>query len=157
MAKSVACGLLMCQWQKEELLYFLVHPGGPFFTNKRTGVWSIPKGIPEGNEDPLSTAIREFKEETGLTPTPPFFQLQPVKQKSGKIVYAWTFLGSWDSLFGIVSNTFQLEWPPKSGKFAEFPEQDEGAWMNYENARSAINPGQIPLLDEALEIHTKHK
>jgi predicted NUDIX family NTP pyrophosphohydrolase len=153
MAKSIACGLLMCKWQGDDLHYFLVHPGGPFFRGKRAGVWSIPKGIPEENEEPLTTAMREFTEETGITPTPPFFALDPVKQRSGKIVHAWTFIGTWDPSTGIISNTFKLEWPPSSGKFQDFPEQDEGAWMNYEDARIAINPGQIPLLEQAMQIH----
>jgi len=147
----------MCKWQNDRLLYFLVHPGGPFFRNKRTGVWSIPKGIPEGNEESLNTAIREFGEETGIKPTPPFFPLQPVKQKSGKVVHAWTFLGTWEPSAGIVSNTFKLEWPPSSGKFQEFPEQDEAAWFTFEEAQVAINQGQIPLLEEAQKIHNSIK
>src|SRR5437868_1729489 len=122
MAQLISAGLLMCRWNDTMLEYFLVHPGGPFFKNKDEGVWSIPKGLPEGDEDLLITAQREFLEETGIQPTPPFYQLPIIKQKGGKIVHSWTFQGSWDSVKGIVSNTFKLEWPPRSGKFQDFPE-----------------------------------
>jgi predicted NUDIX family NTP pyrophosphohydrolase len=149
MPKPIACGLLMYRYSNHQLEFFLVHPGGPFFRNKKTGVWSVPKGLPEGNEDKLATAIREFTEETGITPTPPFTELTPVQQKSGKIVYAWAFKGEWSPSDGIVSNTFKLEWPPSSGKFQTFPEQDEAAWMDFESAKVAINPGQIKLLEQA--------
>src|SRR5687768_17509367 len=121
MPKLVACGLLMCRRQNGILQYFLVHPGGPFFKNKDAGVWSIPKGIPDEGEDHLAAAIREFMEETALEPQPPYHPLPHVQQKGGKTVYAWTFLGEWDESQGIKSNTFSLEWPPKSGKFQEFP------------------------------------
>jgi predicted NUDIX family NTP pyrophosphohydrolase len=150
MPKPIACGLLMYRWNDKRLEFFLVHPGGPFFKNKRTGVWSIPKGLPEGDEDKLVTAIREFTEETGIIPTAPFVELTPVQQKGGKIVYAWAFEGKWNPADGIMSNTFKLEWPPSSGKFQSFPEQDEAAWMDFEKAKIAINPGQIALLEQAL-------
>ena len=151
--KQVACGLLMCRWLNTTLQYFLVHPGGPFFKNKNEGVWSIPKGLPEQNEDHLTTAIREFTEETGIVPNPPFYELKTVQQKSGKLVYAWTFEGTWQEEQGITSNMFSLEWPPKSGKMQQFPEQDRGAWMDITLAKKSINPGQIPLLEHALIIH----
>jgi predicted NUDIX family NTP pyrophosphohydrolase len=152
MAANVAAGLLMCRWSNEELEYFLVHPGGPFFKNKDLGVWSIPKGLPEKDEDLLTTAQREFNEETGLTAAPPYYPLEVIKQKGGKIVHAWAFEGEWDPASGITCNSFKVEWPPKSGKFLEFPEQDSAAWMNYEQASKHINPGQLPFLKQAKEV-----
>lgn len=154
MPKLVACGLLMCRWHNGILQYFLVHPGGPFFKNKDAGVWSIPKGIPEDGEDHLSAALREFREETALEPTPPYHPLPTVQQKGGKMVYAWTFLGEWDETTGIKSNTFSLEWPPKSGKFQDFPEQDRAAWLDLAQAKIAINPAQVLLLEAAAGIHS---
>jgi predicted NUDIX family NTP pyrophosphohydrolase len=148
MPKPIACGLLMYRWSDQTLEFFLVHPGGPFFKNKRLGVWSIPKGLPEGDEDKLVTAIREFTEETGIVPNAPFLELTPVQQKGGKVVHAWAFEGKWNPADGIVSNTFNLEWPPASGKLQSFPEQDEAAWMDFETAKSAINPAQIKLLEQ---------
>lgn len=151
MAADISAGLLMCRKTQHELEFFLVHPGGPFFKNKELGTWSIPKGLPDGQEDLLQTAQREFREETGLTPQPPFQPLGTIQQKSGKIVHAWSFLGEWDPATGITCNTFKLEWPPKSGRFQEFPEQDKAAWMDYGQALKHINPAQIPLLDRARE------
>lgn len=148
MAAHISAGLLMCR-KTHELEFFLVHPGGPFFKNKDIGTWSIPKGLPNDGEELLQTAQREFHEETGLSSHPPFEPLGSVQQKAGKIVHAWGFLGEWDPATGIKCNTFKLEWPPRSGKFQEFPEQDKAAWMSYEQAMKYINPAQIPLLDKA--------
>lgn len=148
MAASLSAGLLMCRLQSE-LEFFLVHPGGPFFKSKELGAWSIPKGIPDGDEDLLLTAQREFKEETGIVPTPPYHPLGSIQQKGGKIVHAWAFLGEWNPDEGIHCNTFSLEWPPKSGRFQEFPEQDRAAWMNHDKAAIHINPAQLPLLERA--------
>jgi predicted NUDIX family NTP pyrophosphohydrolase len=150
----IAAGLLMCRKNGNTLEYFLVHPGGPFFKNKNEGFWTIPKGLPESNEDLLLTAQREFKEETGIDAVPPFHSLGNVKQKAGKIIHAWSFIGNWNPVNGIVSNTFRIEWPPRSGKFQEFPEQDRAEWMNYEKATHFIVPAQIPFLDRALNIHS---
>jgi predicted NUDIX family NTP pyrophosphohydrolase len=152
MAQLISAGLLMCRWSGTNLEFFLVHPGGPFFKNKDEGVWSIPKGLPEGNEDLLITAQREFFEETGIRPTAPFHPLSAVRQKGGKMVHAWTFLGDWDEASGIVSNTFKLEWPPRSGKFVDFPEQDKAEWMEANLAKKRVNPAQATLIDEALKI-----
>jgi len=156
MSKLLSAGLLMCRWNGETLEYFLVHPGGPFFKNKDAGVWSIPKGIPDEGEDLLQAAIREFQEETGIVSAPPYYKLPDIKQKNGKTVYAWTFLGDWNAEKGINSNNFVLEWPPKSGKFQEFPEQDRAAWLTLEKAKVAINPAQVPLLEHAATIHFEH-
>jgi predicted NUDIX family NTP pyrophosphohydrolase len=154
MAKpNVAAGLLMCRIEDDELQFFLVHPGGPFFKNKDEGVWSIPKGIPESENEPfLSVAVREFEEETGIKPQGTFMPIGHVKQKGGKVVHAWAFRGSWDSASSIKSNTFSLEWPPRSGKFQEFPEMDKAEWLNYNEACKKINPAQVPFLDRAKEI-----
>jgi predicted NUDIX family NTP pyrophosphohydrolase len=150
MATHLAAGLLMFRVTKTEAEFFLVHPGGPFFKNKDIGVWSIPKGLPEENEDLLATAQREFKEETGLTAQPPFHSLGSVKQKGGKIVHAWAFQGEWNETTGITCNTFKIEWPPRSGKFQEFPEADRAMWMDYNTACQLIIAEQIPLLDRTM-------
>jgi predicted NUDIX family NTP pyrophosphohydrolase len=153
MPLNISAGLVMCRMFNSELEFFLVHPGGPFFKNKQLGVWTIPKGLPEINEDLLFAAQREFAEETGIIPKPPFFPVGTIQQKGGKVVHGWTFLGEWDAATGIRSNTFKLEWPPKSGKFQEFPEQDKGEWMRYDQACLHIIPTQIPLLNRAKIIH----
>jgi predicted NUDIX family NTP pyrophosphohydrolase len=147
MATNLAAGLLMFRIINAEPEFFLLHPGGPFFKNKDAGVWSIPKGLPEPGEDFLTTAQREFKEETGLIAHPPFHELGTIKQKGGKIVHAWAFGGEWDPTRGITCNTFTIEWPPRSGKFQEFPEADRAAWMDYAKAKELIIPEQAPLLD----------
>lgn len=107
------------------LQVLLAHPGGPYFAKKDDGAWTIPKGEPDGDEDLLLAAQREFKEETGITAFGPFIPLRPIKQKGGKVVHAWAFAGDCDPE-AITSNTFTLEWPPKSGKQREFPEIDRG-------------------------------
>lgn len=154
---SLAAGLLMCKKDNHELLFFLVHPGGPFFTRKNEGYWTIPKGLPEGDEELLTTAQREFEEETGIKPLPPFHALGNIKQKGGKVVHAWSFLGEWDSTKGIVANTFKLEWPPRSGRFQEFPEQDKAEWMNYERAVRFIVAEQIPFLNKAKDHYNAER
>src|SRR5262245_21038836 len=117
----ISAGLLMYRYRDGGLEVLLVHPGGPFFKKKDSGAWSIPKGEVEGGDDPLATARREFQEETGTTPSGPFTSLTSVKQKGGKVVHAWAFSGDLD-VSAIVSNTFTMEWPPRSGRTAEFPE-----------------------------------
>ena len=132
------------------LEYFLVHPGGPYFKKKNAGFWSIPKGIPEIEEDLLRTAQREFLEETGIRSVPPYHALGFVKQKSGKVIHAWAFEGVWEPSTGIVCNTFSIEWPPRSGKKMDFPEVDDARWFNYGDAAVAMIPEQIPFLDRAM-------
>ena len=146
---SVAAGLLMFRDTNVEREFFLVHPGGPFFVKKNEGSWSIPKGLPEPEESLLQTAQREFFEETAIRPTEPFYSLGAIQSKSRKTVHAWAFKGEWDPADGIVSNTFQLEWPPKSGKLTMFPEVDRAAWLNFETALTLINPSQIMFLKRA--------
>jgi predicted NUDIX family NTP pyrophosphohydrolase len=155
MASQISAGLLMCRSTLAGLEYFLVHPGGPFFKNKNEGVWSIPKGLPNGEEDLLAAAQREFLEETGLKAEAPFYPLGNIQQKGRKIVYAWAFVGQWDPANGITCNTFKIEWPPRSGKFQEFPEVDKACWMNYQEAAMHIIAEQIPFLERAIDCLTK--
>lgn len=124
----------------------LVHPGGPFWQKRDAGAWSIPKGEVGEGEDALSAACREFEEETGVRPRPPFVPLGEVRQKGGKRVVAWAFEGDCDP-GAIRSNTFRMEWPPRSGREAEFPEIDRAEFFPLETAREKINPAQAALLD----------
>ena len=150
---SQAAGLLMCRQGKDELEYFLVHPGGPYFQKKNEGWWSIPKGLPEENEkDMLVVACREFMEESGLVPSPPYHALGSVKEKGGKTVHAWAFIGNWSPADGIRSNAFEIEWPPKSGRLQKFPEADRAGWFNMEQATIMIKDTQLPFLHRAREI-----
>jgi predicted NUDIX family NTP pyrophosphohydrolase len=131
--------------------FFLVHPGGPFFARKHEGWWTIPKGELLPHEEPLDAAIREFHEETGYLPTGNFIPLQPVIQKGGKQVMAWLNQGELDAA-AIVSNTFEVEWPPKSGKRTSFPEVDKAGWFTYDDAKVLINNRQAALIDEAMTL-----
>ena len=149
-----SAGILMYRNSPAGPEYFLVHPGGPFWKNKDTGAWSIPKGQFEDGEDPLKTAQREFQEETGLSVEGEFIELKPVRQKSGKMVLAWAVEGDIDHSV-IRSNTFPLEWPPKSGKFIDVPEVDKGGWFAYEEAKVKLIPGQVPILEELREMMGK--
>jgi predicted NUDIX family NTP pyrophosphohydrolase len=140
----------MCRRRNEKLEFLLVHPGGPFYAKKNEGVWSIPKGIADPNEKLEDAAEREFFEETGITPQPPYHSLGAVKMKSGKIIHVWLFFGEWnEETQPIVSNTFNLEWPPKSGKLIATPEVDRAAWMSEEKALRMINPNQRPFIERA--------
>jgi len=125
----------------------LVHPGGPNWAKKDAGVWSIPKGEFEEGEDALDAAKREFREELGVAPAGDFIPLTTVQQSEYKTVHAWAFEGDCDTS-SIVSNTYTLEWPPRSGKQKEYPEVDRAAWFTIGAARSKILRGQVPLLDE---------
>jgi len=147
---KISAGLLMCRFREGELEFLLVHPGGPFFQNKDAGAWTIPKGETDPDEDPLAAAKREFEEELGFPPEGAFIALTPVQQKGGKIVHAWAFRGDCDPA-QIRSNTFTIEWPPRSGQQQEFPEVDRGAFFKLAAAREKINPAQAPLLDEAAQ------
>jgi predicted NUDIX family NTP pyrophosphohydrolase len=123
----------------------LVHPGGPYWTKKDAGAWFIPKGELHPNEDPLDAAKREFEEETGMKPKGDFHPLGSVKNKSGKIVVAWAFEGDSDPA-QMHSNTFTMEWPPKSGKQQEFPEVDRAAFFKMAEAQNRIHPAEWELL-----------
>ena len=144
-----SAGLLMYRRRDGSLEVFLVHPGGPFWAKKDLGSWTIPKGEYLEGEDPLQAARREFQEETGFTAGGSFTALGDLKQPSGKILTAWAFEGDCDPA-QLKSNTFPLEWPPRSGRQAEFPEIDRGAWFPIEAAREKLLPGQRPLLDGLL-------
>ena len=144
-----SAGILAYRWRDEPEL-FLVHPGGPFWKNKDDGAWSIPKGEIDPDEEPLSAAQREFTEETGLKVGGTFTPLAPVKIASGKVIEAWAIEHDLDAS-AIVSNTFEMEWPPRSGKKQAFPEVDRAAWLPGPLAIQKINKGQVPLLIQLLE------
>jgi predicted NUDIX family NTP pyrophosphohydrolase len=143
----ISAGLLMYRRRGGQVQVLLVHPGGPFFERKDDGVWSIPKGEVEPDEDLLSAAQREFHEETGVSAQGPFLPLTPVKQPGGKLVHCWAFEGDCDPT-RLVSNTFTLEWPPRSGRRAEFPEVDRAEFFDLATARRKVHPAQVPLLDQ---------
>jgi predicted NUDIX family NTP pyrophosphohydrolase len=145
-----SAGIVLYRRINKKIEIFLVHPGGPFWKAKDNGAWSIPKGEFTEDEDPLTVARREFNEETGQAVDGNFEQLTPVKQKGGKIVHAWAVEGDADS-DNIVSNTFQQEWPYKSGKWITIPEVDKAAWFSAEEAKEKINPAQTAFIDELLE------
>jgi predicted NUDIX family NTP pyrophosphohydrolase len=144
-----SAGLLL-YLRKRNLEIFLAHPGGPLWAKKDLGVWSIPKGEFE-EEEPLLAAKREFQEETGIdAPQGDYMPLKPVRQKSGKIVYAWAIQAEVDT-DNVHSNDFEMEWPPGSGRRQSFPEIDRGAWFSVEEALEKINPGQVGLIHELVE------
>ena len=128
--------------------YLLVHPGGPYYLKRDTGVWSIPKGLFTDDEDALTAAKREFREETGQEPPPdPYTALTPVRMKGGKTIHAWAAAGTTDA-DAIRSNTFRMEYPYKSGRFIEVPEVDRALWLGFDAAAEKIIPAQLPLLGE---------
>lgn len=147
---AISAGLLMCSIHNGSQHFFLVHPGGPFYKNKHEGVWTIPKGLVNENEDRLMAAQREFVEETGIQPSGSYHSLGSVRMKSGKEIFVWAFVGNWEEFSGITSNTFELEWPPRSGRTILVPEADEGRWMDYEEAVTCIHPVQKIFLDRAI-------
>jgi len=144
-----SAGILMYRQKNGQLEVLLVHPGGPFFKNKDAGTWSIPKGEFLSDEEPLTAAKREFMEETGSAVDGDFIPLNPVKLKSGKIIYAWAIEGDIDHE-NIFSNLFEMEWPPKSGKKQSFPEVDRAGWFYAEEAILKINTAQAALVAELL-------
>lgn len=145
-----SAGILLYRFRDSQLQVFLVHPGGPFFRNKDDGAWSIPKGEFENGEGALAAAKREFEEETGQTVDGNFTELEPVTLKSGKKVYCWAVEGDIDHET-IVSNLFEIEWPPKSGRKQTFPEIDRAAWFDIENAKMKLNEAQTKLLDSLVK------
>jgi predicted NUDIX family NTP pyrophosphohydrolase len=144
-----SAGILLYRRIDKKLQVFLAHPGGPFWKNKDEGAWTIPKGEYTNDEDPLDAAKREFEEETGMSITGRFIPLSTVKLKSGKWIRAWAIEKDIDPTL-IKSNTFSLEWPPRSGKFIDVPEIDRAAWFDVNEANQKINQGQRPLIDELL-------
>jgi predicted NUDIX family NTP pyrophosphohydrolase len=142
-----SAGILVYKKHHGKLLVFLVHPGGPFWKNKDTGSWSIPKGEFTDDEKPLDAAVREFEEETGIRLAGEFLELLPVKLKSGKKIYAWANERDIDAST-ISSNTFEIEWPPKSGKQQSFPEVDKADWFDVDEAIQKVNPAQGNFITE---------
>ena len=132
---------------KDGLEVLLVHPGGPFFQNKDAGAWTIPKGEAEENEDLLSRARTEFEEELGFAPVGDLIPLGSVRQKGGKLVHAWAFEGDLPVPFTLASNSFTMEWPPRSGRSQAFPEVDRAEFFSMEEARRKINEAQTVFLD----------
>lgn len=149
MSKKSA-GLLLFREVSGRLEVLLVHPGGPFWAKKDEGAWSIPKGEFEDEEAPLEAAKREFEEETGFTPDGVMIPLEPLRQPSGKLVYAWAMKRDVDPV-SVRSNTFSLEWPPKSGRYEEFPEIDRAAWFSIDAACRKISKGQAAFLVQLQE------
>lgn len=143
-----SAGLLMCRVREGAIQFLLVHPGGPFFKNKDAGAWTIPKGEVAPGEGPFEAAKREFREELGFEPVGQFIELPAIIQKSGKRVLAWAFEGDCDPE-RIASNTFEIEWPPRSGRRAAFPEVDGARFFDLEEAQKRINSALWPLLEEA--------
>ncbi|MEX2270371.1 MAG: NUDIX domain-containing protein [Vicinamibacterales bacterium] len=146
-----SAGLLLYRRVKGRLEVLLVHPGGPFWRSKDAGAWTIPKGEVGAGEDALACARRELREEIGLIFDGPARALPPVRQKGGKLVRAWAAEADFDPAT-LRSNTFEMEWPPKSGKRASFPEVDRAEWCDLETARTRINPAQIELLNALTAI-----
>lgn len=146
-----SAGILPYRFVNKELQFFIAHPGGPFFRNKEEGVWSIVKGEMEAAEEPFSAALREFKEETGIDIDGDFIELTPIKQKSGKWVHAWAVQHDFDTT-NIQSNTFTIEWPPKSGKMVAFPELDKFEWVNANTAAIKLLTAQLSLVNELVEM-----
>ena len=142
---QLSAGIMMHRGKPGAREVFLVHPGGPYWKNKDDGAWSIPKGLHEESEDPLAAAKREFEEETGIAVDGSFVPLGRFKQPSGKIVTAFALEGNFDAA-RIQSNSFTLEWPPKSGRMREFPEVDRAAWFPLDEACVKIAKGQRPIL-----------
>lgn len=147
MSKTSAGVLLYRRTADNTLEVLLVHPGGPFWKNKDLGSWSIPKGEFLPGQDPLKTAKREFREELGKPVSGDFERLEPVRQAGGKIVYAYALEGDFDAS-NIQSNTFDMEWPPKSGRMQAFPEVDRAEWFDLKTARTKLNAAQNGFLDQ---------
>lgn len=145
-----SAGILLYRKRNNRIELFLVHPGGPFWQKKDIGVWTIPKGEFADDEEALEAAKRVFQEETGVSLSGNFIELTPVKQKAGKLIYAWALEGDVDAA-NISSNSFKIEWPPKSGRYKEFPEVDKAEWLSEEQAKEKINPAQARLVDELLQ------
>lgn len=147
-----SAGIVLHRGRPNAVEVLLVHPGGPFWAKRDLGAWSIPKGEYMDGEDPLAAARREFEEELGSAPPGvDAHDLGEIRQKSGKRVRGWALEGDLDTA-RIKSNTFEFEWPPRSGKLIEIPEVDRAEWFGLDEARGKINPGQVPLLDRLMEM-----
>ena len=146
MSKKSA-GLLLFREASGPVEVLLVHPGGPFWSKKDESAWSIPKGELSDDEDPFGAALREVREELGEAVTGDFIALRPRRQPGGKLVYAWAVRSGFDPA-RIKSNTFSIEWPPRSGRRQAFPEIDKAAWFALDTARVKMSKGQTGFLDE---------
>ncbi len=147
-----SAGILLYRVRGGAVEVLLVHPGGPFWAKKDLGAWSIPKGEYEQGDDPLRTALREFEEETGQEPPGgDLLELGAVRQRSGKVLTAWAAVGDLDTA-AVASNTFTMEWPPRSGNLREFPEVDRAGWFDPETAREKLVGGQAELVDRLLAV-----
>ena len=144
-----SAGLLLFRRRASGIEFFLVHPGGPFWTKKDEGAWSIPKGLCDPAESPLDAAKREFEEETGCKPVGEFVPLGEFRQPGGKVVAAWAYEGDFD-LTSFRSNSFSIEWPPRSGRRAEFPEADRAGWFTPDKAAQKLLAAQRPILHTLL-------
>lgn len=151
MRHKESAGLLMYRRFASALEVLLAHPGGPYWAERHTGAWSIPKGGLDRGELPLDAAIREFREETGFEPAGPFLSLGVITQRSGKLVHAWAFEGDCDPATACSNLTF-TEWPPRSGRRIEIPEIDRVSFFTIDAAREAINAGQAGLLDRLARL-----
>jgi len=149
---KVSAGLLMYRVRDAHMEVLLVHPGGPFFARRDDGYWSIPKGQLDGDEEPFAAALREFEEETGLTPRGPFTRLTTIQQRSGKLVHAWAFEGDCDPS-DLRSNTTRKEWP--AGVWKEYSEIDRGGWFDVRAASKKANPAQAALFEELSRLLRK--
>jgi predicted NUDIX family NTP pyrophosphohydrolase len=143
---TVSAGLLLYRRSGDEVEVLLAHPGGPFWTHRDAGAWSLPKGLVHEGEDPLAAACREFEEETGLRPKGPFLSLGCVRQKAGKLIHAWACEGDADPA-SLTSNLMRIERPRGSGQWLRFPEVDRCAWFDLQTAREKVNPAQAAFID----------
>lgn len=151
MAGRQSAGILLYRISDKNLEVFLVHPGGPYWKDKDEGAWTIPKGEFVEGEEPLDAAVREFKEETGSYIHGKFIPLTPVKQKAGKTVFAWAIEGDINAET-IKSNSFKMEWPPKSGQWKSFAEVDKGGWFTLMDAMIKINAAQTSFIQELITL-----
>jgi predicted NUDIX family NTP pyrophosphohydrolase len=154
MATKRSAGILLFRGEGDAARFLLVHPGGPFWAKKDLGAWSIPKGQIESEEEPRACAIREMEEELGPAPSldlDELIELGSIRQRAGKVVEAWGAEGDFDP-GALDSNTFSMEWPPRSGKEREFPEVDRAEWFDLATAREKIIPAQAEFLDRLLEV-----